>query len=120
SEGVDKQFIEMYENSLNSYYFKHNCIGRNSRGHGLVNTGFSFYHQIYYLYDTGMNSLFTERIIKHAIENKNYAFLKNYILEASDVSTERKPWAFLRALRPLINQVGKLDDENFKLKIEKD
>lgn len=120
SEGVDKRFLEMYEDSLNAYYFKRNCMGRNSRGHSTGNTGFSFYHQIYYLYDPGMNSQFTEKIIRHAVENKNYIFLKKYILETSDVSTERKPWPFLRALRPLIKQVSELDDEEFKIKIEKD
>lgn len=118
AEGVDPDFLKLYEDVLNIYYVKHNCIGKNLRGHGLVNTGFSFYHQLYYLSDTSMRSPFTIAIIKDAIINKKREFLRNYILEASDASPERKAWAFLRALRPILEDVNKIDDAEFKSYLE--
>lgn len=122
AEGIDEDFLTTIESCLRKYYEKHGCVSRNDRGHEWKVTGFGFYVQLYYIKDANLDSRFLAAIVQDALEHGSCDFLRRYIRDVADVSHpgQRKTWALLRGLQPILTELKGVGNEEMRFKLETD
>jgi hypothetical protein len=118
ADGVDRRFLDRMRIVLDKFYRLYDARSCNRYERGMLLTGFHFYYQLYFIEDNQLDQDFLSKVIRDAIEHRKYDFLRRYIIDASDPSEKRKPWAYLRALRPVIENFDSIRDEDARKDLE--
>jgi hypothetical protein len=118
ADRVDRQFLDRMRLTLAKFYRLFDAKSCNRHGHGMLLTGFHFFYHLYFIEDNELDQDFLSEMIRDAIEQKKYDFLRRYIIDASDPSEKRKPWAYLRALKPIIENFDSIREEHARMDLE--